>query len=78
MTNQKESNTIINILWTILFTGIFISTINLFYNRSLWGDEAMLSLNISEKTFFQLFKPLEMNQVAPVGFLIIEKLFIIL
>lgn len=78
MTNQKDSNTIEIILFTILIVAIVISTINLFYNRSLWGDEAMLALNISQKSFLELLKPLEMNQVAPVGFLMTEKLFIIL
>ncbi len=76
MNPKSESNIIVKILWLIVFFGIIISITNLVYNRSLWGDEAMLALNISEKSYFQLLKPLEMNQVAPIGFLIAEKLLI--
>lgn len=50
--------------------------VNFIYNRSLWIDEAMLSTNIICKSYLELLKPLDMNQVAPVGFLIIEKTFI--
>jgi hypothetical protein len=47
-------------------------------NRSLWFDEAMLAFNIIHKPFAELFKPLDLNQVAPVLFLIIEKIFAML
>ena len=43
-------------------------------NRSLWLDESFFALNIVNKTFPELFKPLDYMQVAPVGFLVIEKL----
>lgn len=44
-------------------------------NRSLWLDEAMLSVNIIEKRPVDLFKALDLNQVAPILFLLIEKFF---
>ena len=57
----------------IIFSGIIISLISLLYNRSLWLDEAMLSLNIINKSYIELLSPLEMGQVAPIGFLYIQK-----
>ncbi len=63
------------ILMFIIFIGVSSSLINLLNNRSLWLDEAMLGINIVDKSYKQLLMPLDMNQVAPIGFLYLEKLF---
>lgn len=46
--------------------------------RSLWIDEAALALNIVNKSFLDLTKPLDFNQGAPIGFLIFEKISLLL
>jgi hypothetical protein len=62
----------------LLIAGVVLSLLQFFYNRSLWLDEAMLALNIINKDNFELLKPLDYWQVAPILFLQIEKLFSIL
>ena len=45
-----------------------------FIPANMWLDEAALGFNILQNDFFQFFKPLEyFNQVAPIGFLIFNK-----
>ncbi len=57
----------------IIAIGIFIRIIQFIANRSLWKDEAMLALNIVNRSFGQLLQPLDYNQGAPLAFLLSEK-----
>ena len=63
------------ILASFIIIGIGLSFLNFLNFRSLWVDEAMLALNIVKKPTHELLQPLDFNQVAPIGFLLIEKLF---
>lgn len=63
------------VLKLILLSGLVLSVVQFFYNRSLWVDEANLALNIIHRNAFELLKPLDSIQVAPVLFLLMEKMF---
>jgi hypothetical protein len=55
--------------WLIILGGIGQRVLRFWANRSLWLDEAMLALNITERSMGQLLEPLKHEQGAPVGFL---------
>ncbi len=64
--------------WLIVVVGIILRVRQYLANRSFWGDEASLALDIVSRSFEGLTEPLGYHQAAPVGFLFIEKLLIIL
>lgn len=64
--------------WLVICAGVILRLKDFISNRSLWIDEAMLSLSIVDRSFFQLLKPLDYEQGAPVGFLLVEKLMTVL
>ncbi len=66
------------ILGGVIATGFVFALYQYFYNRSLWLDEASLAQNIIDRSFLHLLKPLKHNQIAPIGFLMVEKFFTVL
>ena len=59
--------------WAIIGVGVVLRIIQYFYNRSLTEGEAALALNIIQRSYGELLKPLAYVQAAPLGFLILEK-----
>jgi predicted membrane-bound mannosyltransferase len=73
----KRINPELLLVICLLFIGIILRIWQYAANRSLWLDEAALALNIVNRSFIGLLLPLDNNQQAPLGFLIIQKAFTI-
>lgn len=59
--------------------GLTLRSVQYFAGVSLWLDEAALARNIVDRTFGQLAGPLDYGQVAPLGFLWVERaIFLVL
>ncbi|NES06344.1 MAG: hypothetical protein F6K22_28120, partial [Okeania sp. SIO2F4] len=58
----------------IIAFGVAMRLIQYLANRSLWADEAVLALNIVNRSYLELLQPLDYDQGAPIGFLMVEKL----
>lgn len=56
-----------------IFLGISLRLLRLSLNFPLWGDEAFVALNFFDSDFTSLTKPLRHYQIAPLGFLWLEK-----
>ncbi len=63
----------VSCLTLLLVTGSVLRAAPFLLDRSLWLDEAKLALNVLERSPAQLFGPLDYDQAAPVGFLLLEK-----
>jgi hypothetical protein len=64
--------------WGIILLGTALRLRQYLLNRSLWADEASLAVNLVTRNFSGLTRLLDYHQAAPVGFLFIEKLFIVI
>ena len=73
---EKSLLRIKNASWIVICFGIILHLRQFLFNRSLWYDEAALAINIVNRSFSGLLKPLEPFQVAPTGFLMIERLMV--
>jgi hypothetical protein len=62
----------------LIILGWFFRIREFLANRSLWLDEAMLALNLVQRDLFELFLPLDYDQGAPLGFLVVQKVIILL
>ena len=59
--------------WVLVGVGAAIRLRLYLQNRSLWIDEAMVSLNIIHRPIGQLWRPLDDHQAAPLGWLLLQK-----
>src|SRR4051812_23188202 len=57
----------------LVVLGIGLRLVPLLAGRDLWIDEAMLALNVVTRSPAALLGPLDWNQGAPVGFLLLMK-----
>uniref|UniRef100_A0A7V3RHF0 Glycosyltransferase RgtA/B/C/D-like domain-containing protein n=1 Tax=candidate division WOR-3 bacterium TaxID=2052148 RepID=A0A7V3RHF0_UNCW3 len=60
----------------LILLGIILRVAQYLYNRSLTEGEAPLAMNIIMRSYFDLLRPLDYVQSAPIGFLFIEKFFV--
>jgi hypothetical protein len=57
-----------------LAVGVSLRLLTFLSDRPLWIDEAMLALNVVDRSPARLLDPLDHDQAAPVGFLLLMKL----
>lgn len=69
-----ESNTL---WWGLILLGIVLRLRQYLLNRSFWADEASLAVNLVNRNFIELTQLLDYHQAAPVGFLFIEKVLVL-
>lgn len=62
----------------VLLVAIALRLRQYLYGRSLWVDEAFLALNIAERSFAELARPLGWDQTAPILFLWLERASVLL
>ena len=62
----------------VVAAGIVLRLFHYFYCRSMWFDEACLTLNIMRRGFGAMATPLDFHQAAPVGFLWLERAMVLL
>jgi hypothetical protein len=58
----------------IIAWGAVLRVARYLWDRSLWLDESYLAINLSTRSYGELFETLDFNQGAPAGFLLAEKL----
>lgn len=61
------------LVWAAIGLGLVLRLAQYLSDRALWFDEAALALNIASRSYGGLFLPLDNNQGAPVGFLLVQK-----
>ena len=62
--------------WVVVGFGVFLRVLAYLYNRPYWMDEASLLGNLFEPRIFDFSGPLLGDQLAPIGFMIIQRMII--
>lgn len=76
--NQERRSLHTYCVFALIISGIAIRMFFYLKNPALWLDEATLSLNIINRDFVGLLKPLDTLQIAPIGFLLTIKFLTII
>jgi hypothetical protein len=63
---------ITRLAWLLVGLGVVARIVRYAADRSLWRDECALAVNVLERSFAGLLRPLD-DQVAPLGFLVLSK-----
>ncbi|MEM7771070.1 MAG: glycosyltransferase family 39 protein [Cyanobacteria bacterium P01_A01_bin.37] len=71
---QPQQRMLKTISFVLIGVVIMLRKLQFSTGRSLWGDEAKIALNIVNRSYLDLTQVLDYNQVAPIGFLWVEKL----
>ena len=59
--------------WAFVALGVTIRVVRLLLVHPLWGDECFVAVNLIDRGYFDLLRPLDYQQVAPVLFLWAER-----
>ncbi len=70
---MRKSRVGIALQWLIIGVGVGLRVANFFRDRSFWGDEVAIALNLRFRSFAELLHPLSYDQTMPVGFLLCVK-----
>lgn len=73
MSRTEQSKSWSKIDVALVFAGVATRLLVYAHNRSLWLDEASLACNVISRNYEMLTLPLDDNQAAPVGFLMVVK-----
>jgi 4-amino-4-deoxy-L-arabinose transferase-like glycosyltransferase len=65
-------------LLSAIVAGVVIRLIVYFSQPPLWTDEVMLQISILQRDYLRLLQPLDHGQMAPIGFLWLQKLSTVL
>jgi hypothetical protein len=58
----------------VLGLGVALRVITYLWNRAMWLDEGMLRANVVDVPVFEFSAPLKSDQLAPLGFLVVERI----
>lgn len=71
-----SSTRLVWVMLLVVLAGLALRAGCYLRNQSLWIDEAMLALNVVYRPSAELLQPLDLNQGAPLGYLLSSKLLI--
>src|ERR1019366_2491614 len=71
-TTERQSRQL-NLSHWLTFFAVFGVILRYALNLPIWGDEGFLGINILDRSFHDLLRPMEYIQVAPLGFLWLQR-----